>query len=374
MKEPSRPVWAEISIANAAHNVAALKRLIGSDCQLMAVVKANAYGHGDLEIARTALAHGASWLAVAIPEEGVRLRRAGIAAPILVLGAVSPHQLELCASKDLVVTIFQWEHAQALSNLARRLNKTVKVHVKIDTGMSRLGLRPEETLGFVKRLLGLPGIEVQGIYTHFACADIPNDPYTRWQWQRYAWVLLELEKAGINIPLKHCANTAAALLMPEARLSLVRVGLGIYGMYPCPVTDDLRAVDLKPVFSLHTQVLDLKRIQKGTAVSYGRSFVAWRDTTIALLPIGYADGVPRRLSEQGQVLINGKKYPFAGRITMDHCMIDVGDAEVEIGDQVTLIGRQGAAAITADDWAAWLDTINYEIPCMISERVQRIYR
>ena len=374
MKEPSRPVWAEISLANAAHNVEKIKQWIGPHCQLMAVVKANAYGHGDLELARTALAHGASWLAVALPEEGVKLRRAGIAAPILVLGAVSPHQLEFCAAKDLVVTLFQWEHAQILSNIARRLNKTVKVHVKVDTGMSRLGIRPEETLSLVKRLVGLPGIEVQGIYTHFACADTLNDPYTQWQWQRFTWVLLELEKAGIEIPLKHCANTAATLLMPETHLNLVRVGLGIYGLYPCPKTDELKVIDLKPVLSLHTQVLDLKRVPKGTAVSYGRNYVAWRDTTIAVLPIGYADGLLRRLQEKGVVLINGVKYPFAGRITMDHCMIDVGDGAVEIGDQVTLIGTQGSAAITADDWAAWLDTINYEIPCMISERVVRTYR
>jgi len=371
MEKPLRPVWAEISLGNAAHNVAEFKRLIGPGCQLMAVIKANAYGHGDLEMARAVLASGATWLAVALPEEGTRLRRAGIAAPILVLGAVSPSQLELCITKDLVITLFQWEMAQALSNLSRRLNKTVKVHVKVDTGMTRLGIQPGETVEFVKRLHGLPGIEVQGIFTHFACADQPHDSYSQWQWQRFSWVLRELEKEKIHIPLKHCANTAAAVLMPETRLDLVRVGLGLYGLHPCLHTKDL--VDLRPVMSLHTQVMAVKRVPKGTGVSYGRAYVTWKETTIAVLPIGYADGLLRQIGEKGAVLINGRRYPFAGRITMDHCMVDVGDSNVEIGDVVTLIGRQGAESITAEDWADWLGTINYEIPCLISERVARIY-
>ncbi|HOB09329.1 MAG: alanine racemase [Limnochordia bacterium] len=372
MEKPSRPVWAEISLGNAAHNAGEFKRLIGPDCQLMAVIKANGYGHGDLPMAQAVLASGASWLAVALPEEGAKLRRAGIAAPILVLGAVSPPQLELCAAKDLVVTVFQWDIAQALSNLSRRLNKTVKVHVKVDTGMTRLGLMPEETVEFVKRLRGLPGIEVQGIYTHFACADQPHDSYTQWQWQRFSWVLMELEKEKIHIPLKHCANTAAAVLMPETRLDLVRVGIGLYGLHPCSHTKAIMN-DLRPVMSLHTQVMAVKQVAKGTGVSYGRAFVTWKDTAIAVLPIGYADGLLRRLGERGEVLINGRRYPFAGRITMDHCMVDVGGGVVEIGDVVTLIGRQGEETITADDWAEWIGTINYEIPCMISERVERIY-
>jgi len=372
MEKPLRPVWAEINLGHAAHNVAEFKRLIGPDCQLMAVIKANAYGHGDLELARTALANGASWLAVALPEEGARLRRAGIAAPILVLGAVSLPQLELCAAKDLAVTVFQWDIAQALSNIARRLQKTVKVHVKVDTGMTRLGIQPEETVDFAKRLLGLPGIEVQGIYTHFACADQLHDTYTQWQWQRFSWVLMELQKEQIQIPLRHCANTAATILMPETRLDLVRVGLGIYGLHPCAETS-YSLIDLKPVMSLHTQVMALKRVPKGTGVSYGRAFVTWKDTTIAVLPIGYADGLLRQVGEKGAALINGRRHHFAGRVTMDHCMVDVGDLEVEIGDVATLIGRQGTEAITVDDRAEWLDTINYEIPCLISERVTRIY-
>ncbi len=368
MNNQARPVWAKINLNHAAHNVAAFKQLIGKDCHLLAVVKANAYGHGDLEIARVALANGASWLAVALPEEGLRLRRAGIAAPILVLGVVSPQQLEMCVSKDLVLSVFQWDIAQALSNIARRLQKIVRIHVKIDTGMNRVGIPPEETVNFIKRLKGLPGIEIQGILTHFATAERNHDQYTLLQWQKFNWVLLELKKQNINIPIKHCANTAATLQMPATHLDMVRVGLGIYGLYPCS-----HPMELRPVLGLHTEVAAVKRVPKGSAISYGNHYVTWKDTTIVTLPVGYADGLSRRLSGSGVVLINGEKYKYAGNITMDQCMVDVGDALVRVGDKVTLIGFQGDATISVDDWAEWMDTISYEVTCMISNRVNRIY-
>ncbi len=369
MNQLARPVWAKIDLENVAYNVKQIKSKLQADCHLMVVVKANGYGHGDLEIARTALANGASWLAVAIPEEGVRLRRASIASPILVLGALSVQQLEICVAKDLVLTVFQWEIAQALSNIARRLRKTVRIHVKVDTGMSRIGIPPEDAVKFIKRLRGLPGIEIQGIYTHFASADIPDGEYVKWQWQRFSWVLLELRKEGISIPLKHCANTAATLLLPETHLTMVRVGLGVYGLH----SNETRTIQLKPAFSLHTEVAAVKRVPPGTAISYHSTYVTWKETNIITLPIGYADGVLRRLSNRAVVLVNGILCPIAGRITMDHCMVDVGDIEVDEGATVTLIGKQGDAEITVDDWARWLDTINYEIPCMISERVERVY-
>lgn len=363
-----RPVWAEISHENIGTNVKNIKQLLSKNCQLMAVVKADGYGHGDVAVARTALANGATWLGVALPDEGHKLRREGIAAPILVLGALAINQLEICVAKDLVVTVFQWEIAQALSNIARRLKKTVKVHVKVDTGMSRLGISPDAAVSFVKRLQGLPGIEIQGIYTHFAAADDPDDRYTRWQWQRFSWVLLELSNAKIDIPIKHCANTAATFLMPETHLNMVRVGLGIYGLKPC-----VSSLKLKPAMSFKTEVVTIKRVMPGTAISYGHAYVTWKETTIVTLPVGYADGLHRKLGDCGVVLINGKKHRFAGRITMDHCMIDVGDTKVEIGDQVILIGTDGEQAITADDWAEWLETINYEVICGVGQRVPRIH-
>lgn len=368
MNGMSRPVWAEIDLKNVAHNVKGFKAHIGEKSQLMVVVKANGYGHGDIQVARTALANGASWLGVATPEEGARLRRAGIAAPILVLGALAKCQLELCVAKDFVITVHQKDIAQTLSNLGRRLHKTVKVHVKIDTGMSRIGIRPEEALDFIDHLRRLPNIDVQGIFTHFATADCPGDSYTTWQWQRFSWLLLELKKAKINIPIKHCANTAAALLMPETHLDLVRIGLGIYGMSPCH-----HELELAPVLSLYSEVVAVKRVPAGTAISYGNTYVTWKETTIVTLPIGYADGLSRHLSNKGVVLINGTRYPIVGRVTMDHCMVDVGNHSIAVGDRVTLIGSQFDETIMVDDWANWLDTINYEITCMISERVTRVY-
>lgn len=368
MDGSNRPVWATVNLENVGRNVNIMKQQIDDDCQLMAVVKANGYGHGDVAIAKTALANGATWLGVALPEEGHKLRREGIASPILVLGALSINQLESCVAKDLIITVYQWEIAQALSNIARRLKRSVKVHVKVDTGMSRLGIKPEAAVPFIKRLQGLPGIEVQGIFTHFAAADEIDDSYSRWQWQRFSWVLLELKKANIDISIKHCANTAATLLLPHTHLDMVRVGLGIYGLYPCK-----HPIKLIPALNFTTEVVETKRVSPGTAISYGCTYVTWKETTIVTLPVGYADGLARNLSRNGMVLINGKKYPFAGKITMDHCMIDVGDDGVEIGDRVTLIGTQQNQAISVDDWAVWLETINYEIICGINQRVPRVY-
>ncbi len=364
-----RPAWAEVDLGNAGHNIQQFKRLLKPNCQLMIVVKADAYGHGDLEIARAALSNGANWLAVALPDEGVRLRRAGIAAPILVLGALSGQQLEVCVAKDLVATVYQWDMVQSLANIARRLRKTVRVHIKVDTGMGRIGLAPEDAVRFIKRVQGLSGIEIQGIFTHFASADMPAGDYVKWQWQRFSWLLLELKKEGIGIPLKHCANTAATILLPETHLDMVRIGLGAYGLYPTAE----KSMDLRPVFSLHTEVVSQKRVPPGTAISYHSTYVTWKETTIVTLPIGYADGVSRRLSNCGHVLINGEEYPLVGRITMDHCMVDVGDQLMELGTHVVLIGKQKEREISVDQWAEWLDTINYEIPCMISGRVERIY-
>lgn len=369
MRGKSRPTWAEIDLNNIAHNVRQIKTAIGERCQLLAVVKANAYGHGDIQVAATALANGASWLAVTMPEEGLRLRRAGIAAPILILGGLTGSQLEACVAKDLIVTVTQWEIAQALSNIAQRLRKTARIHVKIDTGMGRTGLIAEHGLNFIKQVQKLPGLEVQGLFTHFATADQPDGEYVKWQWQKFSWLLLELEKAGIHIPIKHCANTAATLMLSETHLDLVRVGLGLYGLYP----NNYRALVLKPALSLHTEIVDLKRVPAGTGISYGYNYVTWKETTIVTLPIGYADGMVRGLSNKAQVLINGRRFPVVGNITMDYCMVDVGDYQVQIGDQVTLIGEQGEQRITVDNWAKWLDTISYEIPCLLSERVHRVY-
>lgn len=369
MDKLSRPAWVEINREAIAHNVAEFRRLLPKSCQLMSVVKANGYGHGDVETARIALANGANWLAVALPEEGLKLRRAGIVSPILVLGALMGEQLEACVTKDLTPTVFQWEVASSLSNLARRLGKTVRVHVKVDTGMGRMGLFPEQAGEFIRRVSGLSNLEVQGVYTHFASADQPGGEYVYWQWSRFRKVLSQLKQDGIHVPLKHCANTAATMFLPECHLDMVRVGLGTYGLYP----NSDRPIRLKEAFSLKAKVAAVKRVPPGSGISYGSTHVTWKETSIAVLPLGYADGVNRLLSNQGKVIISGKLFPIVGRVCMDSMMIDVGDSLVEPGDEGVLIGGDSGNCITVDDWANKIGTINYEVPCMISHRVPRIY-
>ncbi|NLJ73686.1 MAG: alanine racemase [Firmicutes bacterium] len=369
MSRLTRSVWAEVSLDNIAYNVQQICGVIGTHCQLMAVVKANAYGHGALEVAHTLLSNGTQWLAVALPEEGVRLRRAGIGAPILVLGAVSAEELEVCVAKDLSVTVFEPHIAQLLSRAACRLEKTARVHIKVDTGMGRLGLSPHEALDLVEMVQELPGLEIQGVFTHFACADCSDLEYTQWQWGRFQQLMHELQNRRVSIPYYHAANTAATLFFPQSHLDIARVGLALYGMYP----DHRRPIELRPALSLRTKVAFVKRVPAGSAISYESTYVTWKETSIAVLPIGYADGLSRQLSNKGVVLIKGTACPIVGRVTMDHTMVDVGDLPVQIGDDVVLIGEDGSLAVTADDWARWNGTINYEVTCMLSSRVERVY-
>jgi len=369
MSKLTRQVWAEVSLENIAHNVQQFRQLIGPGCELMAVVKGNAYGHGALETAYTMIAHGANWLATALPEEAVRLRRGGITAPILVLGAVGADELDVCVAYDLAVTVFEPHIARLLSKAAVAQGKTAKVHIKVDTGMGRLGLLPGDFGALVELVQSLPGLEIQGVFTHFARAEEPDLEYTRWQWERFCRVKEDLAARNVQVPLYHAANTAATLFFPESRQDLVRVGLGIYGLYP----DGRRPLDLRPALSLKTRVAFVKRVPAGSAVSYGGTYVTWKETSLAVLPIGYADGLSRRLGNRGQVIIHGHYCPIVGNVTMDHTMVDVGDLPVRIGDEVILLGTDGNLAVTADDWARHLGTINYEITCMLTNRVERVY-
>lgn len=369
MSKLTRSVWAEVSLDNIAYNVRQFRSLIGPGCELMAVVKANGYGHGALETAYTMIAHGTNWLAVALPEEGVRLRRGGITAPILVLGAVSADELDVCVTHDLAVTVFEPHIAHLLSKAAVDQQRPAKVHIKVDTGMGRLGLLPKDFLYLLELVQSLPALEIQGVFTHFARADEPSLEYTRWQWGRFQGVWRDLKAHSTAIPLIHAANTAATLFFPESRLDLVRVGLGLYGLYP----DARRPIKLKPALSLKTRVAFVKRVPAGSAISYDSTYVSWKETSIVVLPIGYADGLRRGLSNRGNVLIRGQYCPIVGRVTMDHTLVDVGDLPVSIGDEVILIGSDGRNEISADTWAQHLDTINYEITCMLSSRIERVY-
>lgn len=365
MSKLTRSVWAEVSLDNIAYNVQQFRNYIGPNCQLMAVAKANGYGHGALETAYTMIANGTNWLAVALPEEGVRLRRGGITAPILVLGAVGADELEVCVVQDLAVTVFEPHIARLLSQAALKWQKTAKVHIKVDTGMGRLGLLPEDFGDLVELVRNLPGLEIQGVFTHFSQAERPGLEYTRWQWRRFEKVREDLFQRKIHVPFYHAANTAATLFFPESHLDLVRVGLGLYGMYP----DQRRPLQLRPALSLKAKVAFVKRVPAGSAISYDSTYVTWKETSIVVLPIGYADGLGRNLSNRGQVLIRGTACPIVGRVTMDHTLVDAGDLPVQIGDDVTLIG----SGISADDWASWLGTINYEVTSMLSSRVERVY-
>lgn len=369
MSKLRRPVWAEISLDNIAYNVKQFCEYIGPGCELMAVVKANGYGHGALETAYTMIANGTNWLAVALPEEAIRLRRGGITAPILVLGAVSSDELDACVAADLVVTVFEPHIARLLSEAAVARQKMAKVHIKVDTGMGRLGLLPQDFGSLVELVNSLPGLEIQGVFTHFAQAEHEDLEYTRWQFQRFREVLEDLRSRKINIPYIHAANTAGTLFFPESHLNLVRVGLGIYGMYP----DQRRPLKLKPALSLKTKIAFVKTVPAGSGVSYDSTYVTNKDTSLAVLPIGYADGLSRGLSNKGNVLIKGTFCPIVGNITMDHTLIDLGDVTAEIGEEVILLGTDGVQEIHAHDWAELLGTINYEIVCMLTSRVERVY-
>lgn len=369
MSKLTRSVWAEVSLDNIAYNVRQFREYIGPNCELMAVVKANGYGHGALETAYTMIANGTNWLAVALPEEAVRLRRGGITAPILVLGAVSADELDVCVAWDLVVTVFEPHIARLLSKAAVAQQKTAKVHIKVDTGMGRLGLLPKDFGNLVELVRDLPGLEIEGVFTHFARADEPSLEYTKWQWQRFKAVCKDLKARGISIPFFHAANTPATLFFPDSHLDLVRVGLGIFGMYP----DARRPLHLKPALTLKTKVAFVKRVPAGSAVSYDSTYVTWKETSLAVLPIGYADGLSRGLSNKGKVLIKGHYCPIVGQVTMDHTLVDVGNLPVSIGDEVILLGSDGALEIHAHTWAELLGTINYEVTCMLSNRIERVY-
>jgi alanine racemase len=370
----NRPAWAEISLANVAHNMQELRRVTQKNARMMAVVKAHAYGHGAVPVSRTALANGADYLGVAIVAEAQELRIAGIDAPILVLGYTPPEQAPEAIELNLAQTVYTMEAAEAISMAAVKLRKKAKIHIKIDTGMGRLGFLTDlKTPSEILKIAGLPGLDIEGLFTHFAVADAREKSFTREQYEKFLEVSSEIEKFGLEIPIKHAANSAAIIDLPDMHLDMVRAGVSIYGLYPSEeVMKD--KIDLKPALSLKARVSYVKKVKAGTGVSYGRTFITDRDTTIATIPVGYADGYTRLLSHKAMVIIRGQKVPVLGTVCMDQFMVDVTAVpDVKIGDEVVLIGQQGGQSITADELARLIGTINYEIVCMISDRVPRIY-
>ncbi|PZN03206.1 MAG: alanine racemase [Bacillota bacterium] len=370
---PMRPTWVEVDLDAIAHNVETLQRL-AAPAQLMAVVKADGYGHGAVMVARTALAHGARRLAVAVVEEGVHLRQSAIACPILVMGWTPPWQYGLALRYDLELTVSSEEEARALAEAARREGRRVRVHLKVDTGMGRLGLRWDHPrlAEVAARIAGLGGLELVGVFTHLATADDPDAPLTEEQLARFGRIVATLDERGLRPLLRHAANSAALLRLPGARYDLVRPGIALYGLEP--FRGAVAAFDLRPALAWKTRVALVKEVPAGTPISYGATFVTRRPSRIAVLPVGYADGLRRALSNRGQVLVGGRRVPIVGRVCMDQVMVDVTDAgPVAVGDEAVLIGRQGDEAITADEMAGWMDTIGYEVVTGIGRRVPRIY-
>jgi len=352
--------WVEIDLDAIAQNVRNIKTLIGEKIELMAVVKGNAYGHDILEISSIVLKNGANRLAVARLEEGIFLRKVGITVPILVLGLTPEQQVELLVSYNITPTVCRYETIEKLSKFAVKEDKTAKIHIKVDTGMGRIGIFPKHVLDFVTKVKAFKNIEIEGIFTHFSVADEKNKNYTETQFKKFTEVLTILEKEGIEIPIKHVGNSATFLDFPHMWLDLVRPGISIFGLYPS--TEVQKTVKLIPAHSFKTRIIFLKELPVGESIGYGRTFTTKRRTKVASLPVGYADGYNRHLSNQGEVLVRGRRFPVIGRVCMDQCMIDVTNLpQVEVGDEVVLWGRQGQEEITVEEIADKIGTINYEI-------------
>jgi alanine racemase len=369
----TRWAWAEVHTGLISHNVAIVAQRT-APVQVWAVVKANGYGHGAVQVATAALAGGATGLCVAIVDEGVALRRAGITAPILLLSEQPPELADLIVGYQLTPTVTTTRGAAVLAASAAAADQTIKVHIKVDTGMHRVGVAPNETVSLASFVSSYESLTIEGVYTHFAVADDPSHPANAAQLSSFNTVLENLSSRGINPPLVHAANSAAALANESSRFTMVRLGIAMYGLRPGAGVAELCA-GLIPAMSLKARVSAVRWVEAGEAVSYGLVRPLAKGSLIATVPIGYADGVPRALGRTNvQVLLNGVPRTIAGTITMDQLMIDCeSDSSVMVGDEVVLIGKQGEHSVTADDWAEVLGTIGYEIVCGISPRIFRRY-
>lgn len=368
-----RPTVAEIDLRAIDTNLKNIRRRIGRHPLIMAVVKANAYGHGAVPVAEDIVRrNSAQYLGVAIVEEGIELRQAGIGLPVHVFTAPFKHQLPLFIEYRVEPTICDLSIARALNVLARKSGVVVPVHIKIDTGMGRIGVAAKEAIPFVESVLKLSNISVKGIWTHFATSDDRDLSFANHQLSLFRSIVTELELRGIHIPLVHCANSGAILQMPDAWFDMVRPGIMMYGY--TPARDTRSTVDIRPSMSLKGRIGFVKTVPKGTSISYSLRYVTKRRSTIASITVGYADGYFRTLTNRTSVLIRGKKYPVAGTVCMDQIMVDVGTDAVRVGDEVVLIGTSGTQRITGWDIAAAAGTIPYEVTCAVSQRVPRIYR
>ena len=373
MDKIMRPVWAEIDLDILANNMRNIKKLAG-DKEVMAVVKADAYGHGALDVAPCLLENGASKLAVAMLTEAIELRNNNITAPIMILGYTPIYLGEELIKYNIEQTIYDLNYAKELSNLAIKLNKKAKVHIALDTGMGRIGFLPtDESFNAICEICNLPGLDVVGIFTHFSSSDEKNKEYTQYQFNQIYNFIERLEVNEINIPLKHASNSAAIIDLPNTYLDAVRAGIILYGYYP---SDEVKKdnLSIKPALTLKAKIAHVKELDSGMYISYNRTFKTSRKSKIATIPIGYADGYIRTLKHEAKVIVNGQLAPIVGNICMDQFMIDVTDIDnVKSGDEVILLGESNEVKFNADDLAKCMNSINYEVLCLLKNRVPRAY-
>lgn len=367
-----RPTYAEVNLGDISRNVRLFAGLVGPSCQIMAVVKADGYGHGDIETSRVALAAGATRLGVALVEEAERLRAAGFEVPIHLLFEPPPAAAHRVVELRLTPSAYSLDYIKSLSRVASLENTSIAVHLKVDTGMHRVGIDPETAPAMAEEITRLPGLEMEGIYSHLAMGSEPGHPFTMRQWETFKRVVQAIAERGIVIPMRHLAASGAALSFPESRLDMIRLGIAMYGLLPGPGYAGL--ADLRPALSLRTRLSHIFKAGEGEGLSYGLTHTFEGESWVGVLPIGYADGLSRALSNRWQVLINGKVYPLVGTIAMDLCMVALGDDHYPVGEEVTVIGGCGQEAMGVEVMAETLGTINYEVICDIGKRVPRIYR
>lgn len=369
----SRPVWAEINLDNLAHNIREVRRVTNENAKVTAVIKADGYGHGAVAIGKTLLENGADRFAVATLSEAIQLRAFYPDTDIMILGYTPEDSAEEVINNNIIQTLYSVKQARVFSEMATKLNKKLRIHIKLDTGMSRLGMQAtEEVVDEIQQISKMNGLDLEGVFTHFAVADEVDKTFTMQQVKKYDDVIESLEELGVMVPIKHVSNSASIIDLPELNFDMVRAGIMLYGLYPSKDVN-CEAVELKEVMCLKARISHVKDLEAGRGVSYGLKYKTKEKTRIATLPLGYADGYTRMLSGKANVIVNGVKVPVVGRICMDQCMIDVTGMDIKAGDEVTIYGGNNPLGISIDSVADALDTINYEIVCMLNKRVPRVY-
>jgi alanine racemase len=363
-----RPTWAEVDLDCLAYNFDQVKKAVSSQTCILATIKADGYGHGLIPVARKLAACGAGYFGVASIDEGIKIRQARLKIPVLILGLILKEDISPLFEYDLIPTVCSYDLAMELDRRARRLRKKIKIHIKVDTGMGRIGVAKEQALSLIKKIHRLRSLEIEGIFTHFAFADMDRE-FTSHQINLFNRLIDRLKACGIRPRFFHAANSMGIIAYHNSHFNMVRPGLVLYGLYP----KEGMKVKLKPVLSLKTKVIFVKKVPKGCGISYGHIYVTSKNSTVITLPIGYGDGYPRNLSNLGPVLVKGRRFKISGRVCMDQVMVDVGNLRVRLGDEAVLIGSQKKNRITTEELAGLSGTIPYEIVCGLGSRIPRVY-